>query len=304
MVGIYKITNKVNGKCYIGQSKSIPNRWRQHITDLNNGNHHCFKLQDDYDEYGIVNFSFEVLEICEDENELTRLEQVYMNKYSPKLYNSKRAISSNHIRRNNIISRNFFIPKEDLIFDSINSQRIFFIVIDKILKTNQRYTELSVKEFVNRMDINGNSMYERFGDFAKELSNIKIGSVKIFEYCDYDNYAICVNISNKVMNLIKSSKNNSHFNNITVNEILELKTVKTLPIITKLNASNQISVSIDELKSLLKIENSYNNYSEFKRNVLNKIMKDLKSIGLKNVVLREIKSGKKIKEIVIENKIL
>ena len=28
--GIYKIGNKVNGKCYIGQSIDIKRRWRQH----------------------------------------------------------------------------------------------------------------------------------------------------------------------------------------------------------------------------------------------------------------------------------
>ena len=29
--GIYKITNKINGKCYIGQSVDIKRRWREHI---------------------------------------------------------------------------------------------------------------------------------------------------------------------------------------------------------------------------------------------------------------------------------
>ena len=31
MIGIYKITNKLNGKVYIGQSRDIDARWRQHI---------------------------------------------------------------------------------------------------------------------------------------------------------------------------------------------------------------------------------------------------------------------------------
>ena len=30
MVGIYKITNKLNGKVYIGQSNDIERRWAEH----------------------------------------------------------------------------------------------------------------------------------------------------------------------------------------------------------------------------------------------------------------------------------
>ena len=30
-MGIYKITNLENGKCYIGQAVNVPERWRQHI---------------------------------------------------------------------------------------------------------------------------------------------------------------------------------------------------------------------------------------------------------------------------------
>ena len=35
MTGIYRITNITNGKSYIGQSKNIFRRWKQHTSGLN-----------------------------------------------------------------------------------------------------------------------------------------------------------------------------------------------------------------------------------------------------------------------------
>lgn len=39
MRGIYKITNTINGKVYIGKSENIRHRWKQHICELNKNEH-------------------------------------------------------------------------------------------------------------------------------------------------------------------------------------------------------------------------------------------------------------------------
>lgn len=66
--GIYKITNLANGMCYVGQSVDIANRWKQHIkrgigAEAPKKN----KLYPAMAEFGVENFSFEIVEECEKE---------------------------------------------------------------------------------------------------------------------------------------------------------------------------------------------------------------------------------------------
>lgn len=66
MVGIYKITNLLNGHSYIGQSVNIEERWKDHkIAATNkNDNSYMYPLYQAIRKYGIENFSFEILEEC------------------------------------------------------------------------------------------------------------------------------------------------------------------------------------------------------------------------------------------------
>ena len=45
--GIYKITNLLNGKVYVGQSQNVFERKIQHFTALRNGNHENHEMQKD-----------------------------------------------------------------------------------------------------------------------------------------------------------------------------------------------------------------------------------------------------------------
>lgn len=67
--GIYKIANKVNDKCYIGQSIEIKRRWRQHKEIYVNptAEGYDYPLYKAIRFYGLENFSFEVLEECQPE---------------------------------------------------------------------------------------------------------------------------------------------------------------------------------------------------------------------------------------------
>ena len=77
---IYKITNKLNGKVYIGQTtKTLDQRRKGHIQAAKNGvNHHLYNAMN---KYGIENFEFE--EICRtnSKSELNYLEAKYILEY-------------------------------------------------------------------------------------------------------------------------------------------------------------------------------------------------------------------------------
>lgn len=85
MIGIYKITNKINGKVYIGQSVDIDKRKREHFNNYKREENKHYILYKAINKYGINNFKFEVICECLIE-ELDDLEIKYI-----KLYDSYKA---------------------------------------------------------------------------------------------------------------------------------------------------------------------------------------------------------------------
>jgi hypothetical protein len=58
-VGIYKITNKINGKSYIGLSSNIEERFKKHRQMQGEK-----VLYSAFQKYGIENFDFSIIELC------------------------------------------------------------------------------------------------------------------------------------------------------------------------------------------------------------------------------------------------
>lgn len=79
---IYKITNIITNKCYIGETKqeSPELRWKEHIKSINK-NKGCPALKDAVKKYGLEKFKFEILIICFDEDRFI-YEKEYIKKYN------------------------------------------------------------------------------------------------------------------------------------------------------------------------------------------------------------------------------
>jgi group I intron endonuclease len=68
LCGIYKITNIVNGKVIIGQSRNVNSRWGSYLSLLRRNKYPNQHLQAAWNKYGEQNFKFDIIILCSVEN--------------------------------------------------------------------------------------------------------------------------------------------------------------------------------------------------------------------------------------------
>jgi len=79
-MGIYIITAP-DGHYYIGSSRNLKRRWREHFNALNNNTHHSPHMKYRYWAHPDWVWKFELLEKVDQDEQLLAIEQIYLNMY-------------------------------------------------------------------------------------------------------------------------------------------------------------------------------------------------------------------------------
>lgn len=80
--GVYKISNDLNNKIYIGSSKNIKSRFNEHIRSLSRGKHSSKHFQNFFDKHKNIHFTINVIEEC-DLKDIVDREQFYLDTLNP-----------------------------------------------------------------------------------------------------------------------------------------------------------------------------------------------------------------------------
>ena len=135
MIGIYKITNLVNNKCYIGQSVHIERRWIEHTQPSADS-----IIAKAIRKYGKDNFKFEVLEEVDlaDIEVLDDLEEMYIalnDSVVPNGYNIMERSKGNYT-----------------VFTKFDKNQ-FYEIVDLIQNSSLTFEEIAQKYSLNRRTI-------------------------------------------------------------------------------------------------------------------------------------------------------
>jgi len=145
-MGIYRITNKINNKNYIGESIDVERRWGGHKSQLKNNNHGNFHLQSSYNKNGIENFEHALLEECLFDN-LRKRQAYWIDRYD----SCNRKVGYNIVEPDN---------------ENPNKERLSEETKEKISKANKgnKHTKEAIKKMSECKIGENNPAYRRTGD--------------------------------------------------------------------------------------------------------------------------------------------
>ena len=156
--GIYKITNKLTNKCYIGQSNNILYRWKQHLEKSYDNIDWHTNLQN-----AIQNYTFEVLAICPEE-QLNSLEDYYIRYYDSINNGYNKKMTSNSV----YTSDKQNVPTAPTAINIPHIKTPPSSTMDR--QTQYPY---SIKELTEQINVSAQSIYEykkKYKDFFKHNS--------------------------------------------------------------------------------------------------------------------------------------
>lgn len=202
--GIYKITNTANGQVYIGESNDIHKRWEEHKKDLQNNNHHSYKLQNDFNIYNESDFQFEILEILDVTGLTTYQVQMGLILSEYKYIHKLNTIDNGYNIENTVME--VLSGNKVIVSSHIDRPYIYKKLIE--LKANEiadKYKTENVTYIYNLDEVGKNSYYRNTYDLMKFLKKIEVISYPSSSYKKakinlyYQNIGLFDNSTNSIM---------------------------------------------------------------------------------------------------------
>lgn len=192
--GIYKIENLITGRIYIGKSKNISKRFKQHQQSLKGGYHKNKELQNDYNLYGENNFKFSILRKTDCSKKLYYYESYYVDKFDSfnNGYNIKALYNHKAIK---------FIEKDIEIYISKiknmlpKTDKKQYTIYQEFNTTLRNYFNLDNYHIIVMFGVINNGYMEEFSEYTFNIDkssnciNISYISNDLLNYASY-NYFI------------------------------------------------------------------------------------------------------------------
>jgi group I intron endonuclease len=109
---IYKITNQIDGKFYIGSTNNLIKRYYTHLHDIRSNKNTCVKLIRAVNKHGEDNFKFEIVYECLTDD-ILRTEQTYIDSLNPHYNIAKIAGSNLGIKRTEEVKLRKSVSQKD-----------------------------------------------------------------------------------------------------------------------------------------------------------------------------------------------
>lgn len=240
-MGIYKITNNVDGKIYVGSSHNITIRWNTHQRELKFNNHDNKYMQSAWNKYGQEGFKFEIVEKVEHEENLLDIEQRWLDDtqcYNPEIGYNLSCLTRGSNVKYNILRQNIInnIIKEDIplyydentgenlytkdnrILPMVNSlngliKKLYALYNSEVKMNNSVYLS-NCLIYSQTINFNLKNIVESKSSIDNLLANHNIEMIRIEDYCHSSN---SLNIYKNTFAWFKIENNKlilqSHFRN-------------------------------------------------------------------------------------------